>query len=138
MIQADELWSYVGRKSRVRWVWAALDRDTRQVVAMVVGDRSVGTARRLWAALPAAYRDEAIVCTDFLEAYRAVVPEERHAAAGKEAGLTCYVERFWNTLRQRAARFVRKTLSFSRCDRNHVGALWYFIRLYNRTKRCRP
>ena len=134
----DGLWSFVRGKHRVRWVWAALDRDTRQVVAMVGGDRSVGPARRLWAALPAAYRDEAIACTDFPEAYRAVVPEERHAAAGKEEGLTNHIERFWCTLRQRAARFVRKTLSFSRCDRNHVGALWYFIRLYNRTKRCRP
>ena len=138
MTQADEVGSFVGRNGRVRWVWVALDRDTRPVVAMVVGDRSVGTARRLWAARPAAYRDEAIVCTDFLGASRAVVPEDRHAAAGKEAGRTCSVERFWNTLRQRAARLVRKTLSFSKCDRNHGGALWDFIRLYNRTRRCRP
>ena len=119
-------------------MWAALDADTRQVVAMVVGDRSEDTARRRWEARPPAYRDGAIFCTDFLPAYRAVVPEERHAAAGKEAGLTNHVERFWCTLRQRCARLVRKTLSFSKGWRNHVGALWYFIRLYNRNIRCRP
>lgn len=119
-------------------MWAALDADTRQVVAMVVGDRSEGTARRLWDALPAAYRDRALVCTDFWSSYRAAVPAERHAAAGKGAGLTNHVERFWCTLRQRCARVVRKTLSFSKCPRNHLGALWYFIRLYNRTRRCRP
>ena len=119
-------------------MWAALDADTRQVVAMVVGDRSEDTARRLWAALPAAHRDRAVVCTDFWSAYLAAVPEERHARAGKEAGLTCGIERFWCTLRQRAARFVRKALSFSKCERNHVGALWYFIRLDNRSRRCRP
>ena len=96
----DELWSFVGGKARVRWVWAALDRDTRQVVAMVVGDRSADTARRLWAALPPAYRADAVVCTDFWDAYLAVVPEDRHARAGKEAGLTAHVERYWNTLRQ--------------------------------------
>ena len=134
----DELWSFVRGKHRVRWVWAALDTDTRQVVGMVVGDRSEDTARRLWAALPAGYRDRATICTDFWSAYLAAVPEERHAAAGKEAGLTNHIERFWCTLRQRCARLVRKTLSFSKCDRNHVGALWYFIRLYNRTRRCRP
>ena len=134
----DELWSFVRGKARVRWVWAALDTDTRQVVGMVVGDRSEDTARRLWAALPAGYRDRAIACTAFWSAYLAAVPEERHAAAGKEAGLTNHIERFWCTLRQRCARLVRKTLSFSKCDRNHVGALWYFIRLYNRTRRCRP
>jgi insertion element IS1 protein InsB len=119
-------------------VWAALDADTRQVVAMVVGDRSADTARRLWDALPAAYRDRAVVCTDFWDAYLAAVPDERHARAGKEAGLTAHVERFWCTLRQRCGRFVRRTLSFSKCPRNHLGALWYFIRLYNRTRRCRP
>ena len=119
-------------------MWAALDRDTRPVVAMVAGGRSADTARRLWAALPAAYRDRAIVGTDLWSAYRAAVPEERHAAAGEEAGLTAHVERFWNTLRQRAARFVRETLSFSTCDRNHLGALWSFIRLYHRSRRCRP
>ena len=134
----DELWSFVRGKARVRWVWAALDTDTRQVVGMVVGDRSEDTARRLWAALPAGYRDRATICTDFWSAYLAAVPEERHAAAGKEAGLTNHIERFWCPLRQRCARLVRKTLPFSKCDRNHVGALWYFIRLYNRTRRCRP
>ena len=122
----------------MRWVWVALDAGTRQVVAMVVGDRSEATACRLWAALPAAYREGAVVCTDLWAAYQSVVPEDRHARAGRDAGLTCHVERFWLTLRQRCARVVRRTLSFSKCHRNHTGALWYFIRLYNRTLRCRP
>ena len=116
-------------------MWAALDTATRQVVGMVVGDRSEDTARRLWAALPAGYRDRAIMCTDFWSAYLAAVPAERHAAAGKEEGLTNHVERFWNTLRQRCSRVVRRTLSFSKCVRNHVGALWYFIRHYNVSRR---
>ena len=131
MIEADELWSFVGHKADVWWVWAALDADTRQVVAMVAGDRSESTARCLWEALPDEYRDGAIVCTDVLAPYRAVVPADRHAAAGTDAGLTGHIERFWCTLRQRCARFVRKTLSFSKCPDNHVGALWHFIRLYN-------
>jgi insertion element IS1 protein InsB len=131
VIEADELWSFVGAKREKWWVWAALDKDTRQVVAMVAGDRSERTARCLWGALPEAYRDRAIVATDFLAAYRAVVPEERHAPAGKEAGLTNHVERFRCTVRQRCGRFVRRTLSFSRCPLNHVGSLWDFIRHYN-------
>ena len=131
VIEADELWSFVGKKRDRWWVWVALDKDTRQVVAMVAGDRSVFTAQCLWDALPDEYRDEAVVATDFLAAYRAVVPADRHAVAGKDAGLTAHGERFWCTLRQRCARFVRKTLSFSKCDLNHTGALWYFIRHYN-------
>ena len=135
MIEADELWSLVGHKGHVRWVWAALDADTRQVVAVVVGDRSEDTARRLWDVLPCRYRDRAIVCTDVWTADLAAIPAERHAAAGKEAGLTCGVERFWCTARQRCSRLVRKTLSFSECPRNHLGALWYVIRHYNVSKR---
>jgi insertion element IS1 protein InsB len=135
---ADELWSFVGDKGQVCWVWAALDADTRQVVGMVVGDRSEGTARRLWDVLPCRYRDRAIGCTDFWTADLAAIPSERHAAGGKDAGITCHAERFWCTVRQRCARLVRKTLSFAKCPHNHLGALWYFIRLYNRSRSCRP
>jgi len=124
VIEADELRSFVGAKREEWWVWVALDKDTRPVVAMVAGDRSERTARCLWDALPEAYRDRAIVATDFLAAYRAVVPEGRHAPAGKEAGLTAHVERFFGTLRQRCGRFVRKTLSFSKAWEHHVGARW--------------
>jgi insertion element IS1 protein InsB len=131
VIEADELWSFVGSKDQVQWVWVALDRDTRRVLAMVVGDRSAGTARRLWEALPRGYRTGVTVYTDFLASYQVVIPAARHRAVGKDTGLTAHIERFWCTLRQRCARFVRKTLSFSKCPRNHLGALWYFIRLYN-------
>jgi IS1 family transposase len=131
ILEADELWSFVRTKRDQWWVWVALDADTRQVVAMVVGDRSEATARDLWEALPDEYRNGAVVCTDFWAAYAAVVPSDRHAAGGKEEGITNHVERFWCTARQRCGRLVRKTLSFSKCVWNHVGALWYFIRHYN-------
>jgi IS1 family transposase len=112
------------------WVWAALDSRTRQVVAMAVGGRDEFTARCLREALPPGYRERTIVATDRLPTYRAVVPLEWHATGGREMGLTAHVERFFCTLRQRCARFVRKTLSFSRKMENHVGALWHFIRQY--------
>jgi IS1 family transposase len=41
---------------------------------------------------------------------------------GKDSGLTSYIERLNNTLRQRVARLVRKTLSFSKKLENHIGA----------------
>ena len=92
-------------------------------------------ARRLWDVLPCRYWDRAVVCTDFWSAYRAAIPAERHAAAGKEAGLTCGIERSWCTARQRCSRLVRRALSFSRCDRNRLGAIWHFIRHYNVSRR---
>jgi insertion element IS1 protein InsB len=113
VLELDELWSCVLKKTKQAWIWIALCRKTRQVVAYAVGDRSEQTCRRLWEAIPHAYRTGACY-TDFWAAYQAVLPEEQHTAVGKETGETAHVERWNNTLRQRLARFVRKTLSFSK------------------------
>jgi insertion element IS1 protein InsB len=81
------------------------------------------------------YRQCAQVYTDYWEAYEAVIPSQRHCAVGKESGLTSSIERLNNTLRQRIARLVRKTLSFSKKLENHIGAIWMFIHEYNRLVR---
>ena len=52
----DELCSFVHRKSQKVWVWLALCRETRQVVAFVEGDRSRATCQRLWRAIPEFYK----------------------------------------------------------------------------------
>jgi IS1 family transposase len=62
---------------------------------------------------PSVYR-QGHCFTDFWATYAAVIPEEQHTAVGKETGETAHVERWDNTLRQRLARFVRMTLSFSK------------------------
>ena len=98
---------------------------------MAVGARTKATCRKLWASLPAIYRQCAVCSTDFWEAYVAVPPSKRHRACGKDSGETNHIERFNNTLRQRCSRLVRKTLSFSKKLANHIGALWYFIHDYN-------
>ena len=56
VLELDELWSFVMKKANQAWVWIALCRKTRQVVAYTLGDRSQFTCRRLWEAIPAAYR----------------------------------------------------------------------------------
>jgi IS1 family transposase len=63
--------------------------------------------------------------------YNFIFPKKRHKSVGKETGLTSYIERFNNTLRQRVSRLVRKTLSFSKKLENHLGAIWNFIHHYN-------
>jgi insertion element IS1 protein InsB len=62
--ELDELWSFVGKKANRQWVWIAMDASTRQVIAFHVGDRSQASGERLWANLPAAYREQAIFYTD--------------------------------------------------------------------------
>jgi InsA N-terminal domain/IS1 transposase len=40
ILELDELWSFVLKKANHSWIWIALCRRTRQVVAYAVGDRS--------------------------------------------------------------------------------------------------
>ena len=65
------------------------------------------------------------------EAYRTLIPEELHEAVGKDSGEMAHAERFNNTLRQRAGRFVRRTLSFSKSDEMHEVCLTLFLHRYN-------
>ena len=108
----------------------ALCRRTRQIVAFAIGDRSEKTCRRLWQSIPSAYQ-RGQVYTDFWEAYSNVLPLGQHTAVGKESGQTAHVERWNLTLRQRLARFVRRTLSFSKSSVMHEACLRLFIHRYN-------
>jgi insertion element IS1 protein InsB len=130
VLELDELWSFVLRKSNKRWVWLALCRRTRQIVAFVIGDRSEATCRQLWERIPEAYR-HCHTFSDFWEAYQLVFSEATHSSVGKDSGQTNHIERWNNTLRQRLARFVRRTLSFSKSDRFHELVLKIFIHRYN-------
>src|SRR4051812_11015626 len=56
VLELDELWSFVGKKADKRWVWIALARHSRQVVAYAIGDRSERTCRRLWERIPESYK----------------------------------------------------------------------------------
>lgn len=130
ILELDELWAFVYQRDNERWLWTALCRRTRQIVAFVIGDRSAATCRRLWVAIPPEYR-RCRTYTDFWRAYQAVLPERNHHPVGKETGQTAHQERWYNTLRQRVGRFVRKTLSFSKSERNHeLVTRWYIIQ-YN-------
>ena len=133
VLELDEVWSFVLKKTNKAWIWIALCRQTRQVVAYALGERSEQTCRKLWDALPEAYRTGHCY-TDFLKAYPAVIPQEQHTAVGKETGETAHVERWNNTLRQRLARFVRQTLSFSKSLSMHTACLSLFLHRYNRER----
>jgi len=124
------MWSFVLRKTNQSWTWLAICRKTRQVVAYVIGDRSELTCRQLWNKIPDSYR-QGMCYTDFWKAYAAVIPDDQHEAVGKETGETAHVERFNNTIRQRLARFVRKTLSFSKSSLMHDICFRLFLWRYN-------
>ena len=130
VLELDELWSFVQQRRNKRWVWFALCRRTRQVLAYAIGPRDDATCRVLWSRIPARYRFGRLY-TDFWESYANELPVGQHWPVGKEQGETNHIERFNLTLRQRLARFVRKTLSFSKCDVMHELCLRLFLHDYN-------
>jgi len=130
-VECDEMWSFVNSKKNDIYIWLAIDRDSRKIVGCFVGDRTRKSAHQLWASLPDVYQQCAVAYTDFWQAYKTVIPHERHHAVGKQTGQTNHIERLNNTLRQRISRLVRASLSFSKKLNNHIGAVWYFIHGYN-------
>ena len=65
-------------KANKKWLWLALDRASRQVVALHVGDPGATGALGLWQALPDYYRQKATFYTDDWEAYKQIIPTAQH------------------------------------------------------------
>ncbi|HLA08602.1 MAG TPA: IS1 family transposase [Anaerolineales bacterium] len=127
VLEYDEAWSFVLKKVNKRWLWTVMCRRTRQIIAFVIGDRSENTCRRLWNKVPIEYRS-CISYSDFWEAYQKVLSKETHHAVGKDSGQVSHMERWYCTLRQHQARYVRKTLSFSKRDAiHHMVTKWFIV-----------
>jgi insertion element IS1 protein InsB len=133
ILELDELWSYVGAKANKVWIWPALERQTRRIVGLAFGDRSEATCRAMWQSLPPDYRKRALLYSDYWESYANVLPSKRLRQVSKDSGETAHIERFNNTLRQRCANLVRKTLSFSKKRCEHERRIRLFIDHYNAT-----
>jgi len=130
VLEYDEAWSFVLKKINQRWLWTVMGRRTRQIIAFVLGERSEATCRRLWNKVPLGYRS-CMSYSDFWEAYQKVLPHETHHAVGKDSGQVSHLERWCCTLRPQQARYVRKTLSFSKRDAFHHMVTKGFIVDYN-------
>jgi IS1 family transposase len=85
------------------------------------------TCCRLWHRVPSEYRN-CVSYSDFWDAYQKVLPHETHHAVGKESGQVSHIERWYCTLRQHQARYVLKTLSFSKRDAfHHMVTKWFIV-----------
>ena len=129
-LEYDELCSFVGSKGSKHWLWVALSRKTRQVVAWVIGDRSTQTFKRLLKKMPPEYL-KLQSYSDHWKSYRLLLGKGNHRMTDKQEGETCHIERWNCTLRQRMSRFVRKSLAFSKKVRYHHMAVKLFIWFYN-------
>jgi IS1 transposase len=53
IVEVDEMWSFVLEHWQKRWIWTAMCRRTRQIIAYAIGDRSQKTCLLLWERIPA-------------------------------------------------------------------------------------
>ncbi len=132
-LEPYRLWSCVLKKAHDSWVWIALCRQTRQVVAYAVGDRSrqdvpavVGRHSRGVSAGALLHRLFERLCLGH--------PRGAAHGGGKRDGRNGPLERWNNTLRHRLARFVRMTFSFSKSVIMHEACLLLFLHRYNRER----
>lgn len=91
-IEADELWSFVSRRANKRWIWLVLERRTRQIIALHIGDRSQESAVWLWAKVPLEIKAQAVVLTDCRDDY-AVAKPVRSAHGLRETKRTGFARR---------------------------------------------
>ena len=119
------MWSFVNDKSNKKWLWLAVLRRNRQVVAFHIGDRSYITFNELYSKVPKEYK-KCQSRSDFWEAYDNL-PKRLHQKCGKETGETSQVESVNNVIRQRLGRYVRKTCSFSKSTVNHIKVTGLFL-----------
>ena len=104
--------TFIGK--RKVWLWLAVKRASRRIVAWVLGCRGAATGWRLLQALPALYQTNTTYCTDAWEAYATVLPVQAHQPSTKGSGRTSIVEALNCSLRHRCEVLVRKSCSFSK------------------------
>jgi len=132
-LELDEMWTFVGRKKRKVWLWLAVERARRRIVAWVLGRRDAATARRLWLARPPRYHRHCWSFTDLWEAYVGVLPRWHQRRCPKGSGGTNIVEAINCSLRQRCGVLVRKSCSFSKSLSMHSARIKIVIDRYNTT-----
>lgn len=107
--EVDEMRLFIGKKSRLRWLVYALDRETKQVVAFNIGRR---TNRTLTVVLKSLFLSKAkTIFTDKLKNYGYLIPKRVHRTVFRS---TNHIERSNLTLRTHLKRLNRKTICFSR------------------------
>jgi len=78
VLEVDERWSFVQQHRQERWLWTAMCRRTRQIIAYAIGDRSQKTCQLLWERIPTSYK----ACQSFSDLWDSLptcLPSRYHA-----------------------------------------------------------
>jgi insertion element IS1 protein InsB len=121
----DEMWSFVQRKARQRWLWHAIDHLTGVVLAYTFGNRADAVFIELQKLLKPFGLEH--FYTDAAGVYGRQLPATAHTV-GKR--YTQQIERKHLTLRTRIKRLARKTLCFSKSVFMHDTVIGLFVNRY--------
>lgn len=132
-LQIDEMWSFVNYKNNKQWIWVVYCPAIKQVLAVHIGGRSKKDCWALLEKLPGRMCRFCKFATDHFESYYQLIPPDQHRP-GKE--FTYFIEGYFAGIRARTSRLVRRALSFSKKQENHVAAIRYMI--WKRNLECYP
>jgi IS1 family transposase len=108
-IEIDELVVRFGRRRQYLYLWIAVCRLSRQVIAYFLGDRSFTSLQELWWRVPRAYRKK-LIYTDGYGVYAQFFWPWQHRPSQKGSGRTSVAEGLNNKWRNRVSGLVRKTV----------------------------
>lgn len=105
----DEIRTFIGRKSNLRWIPYAIERVSGNVVAFNVGNRSNKTLQSVIDTLLLAKAQ--IIHTDKLKNYKYLIPAPVHSTKYRA---TNGIERHNLTMRTHLKRLTRRSICFSK------------------------
>ena len=118
-LEVDELWTYVGKKSKKVWLLYVYDRIGDEIVGFVWGKRDLKTARKLRQRLVDFGVSYGAVASDEWDSFITAFKDENHLIGKK---YTVGIEGNNCRLRHRIRRAFRKTCCFSKKMLNHIKA----------------
>jgi insertion element IS1 protein InsB len=133
------MWSFVQNKKNQRWLWLAIDHETREVLAFVFGERKDVVFKELKTLL------EPFGITRFYSddwgTYQRNLAGFEHIISKRN---TQRIERKNLNFRTRIKRLCRKTICYSKSVFMHdiviglvINILEFGLKVYNAVRRCR-
>ena len=122
-IQIDEMYSFVGNKSKKVWIFYAYAPETKEILAITMGKRTTKQLRSLMLQIKHLRITIDFYCTDGFSGFEALFPWEQHLV-GK--AFTKAIEGFNTNIRAKIARMNRRTTKFSK----KLKYQWYLFKIF--------
>ena len=123
--ELDEQWSFVGSKKNQMWLWYALEKRNKKVLAFVFGKRTDNAFESLLNLLKSIHIDK--YYTDDWSSYSKYLEHPKHIIGKRD---TQNIERKNLDLRTRIKRLTRRTICFSKSEEMHRKVIGSFINKY--------